>query len=94
MWKTLLTFALIGAMQSMTAGQSARLEFPPMILNLGFNISDGSVTVACNGIKPTILRVTSSQSPIGEEFRFGDGAGASRCCTKGQMQIAEKRPSP
>jgi hypothetical protein len=47
--KTLLTFALIGAIQHRTAGQSVRLDGPPTILNLGSNVSDGSITVACAG---------------------------------------------
>jgi hypothetical protein len=51
MWKTLLTFTLIGTTQHMT-GQSAGLHGPPTILDLGSNVNDGSVTVKCNGKEP------------------------------------------
>lgn len=48
----LLTLALIGAVQHLTAGQSATLDSPPTILHLGSNVRDGSVTVTCTGKAP------------------------------------------
>lgn len=50
--RTLLTLAVIGAIEHLMVGQQARLDGPPMMLNLGSNGSDGSVTVACSGTEP------------------------------------------
>ena len=52
MRKMLLTLALIGTLQHPTAGQTARPDSPPTILNLGSNVSDGSATVTCTGKDP------------------------------------------
>jgi hypothetical protein len=48
----LLMLALTMAVQHVAAGQSKQLDAPPTILNLGSNLSDGSVTVTCTGQAP------------------------------------------
>ena len=48
----LLTLALIGSVPRVTTGQEAKLDSPPTILDLGSNVSDGSITAACTGSAP------------------------------------------
>jgi hypothetical protein len=48
----LLMLALTGVVQHVAAGQSTQLDAPPNILNLGSNLSDGSVTATCTGQAP------------------------------------------
>jgi len=50
--KPLLTLAVIVGMRQATVGQQTGLDGPPTILNLGSNVSDGSVSVTCTGKAP------------------------------------------
>jgi hypothetical protein len=45
-------FVLIAGVQYLMVGQSAKLDSPPKILNLGSNVSDGSITLTCTGEPP------------------------------------------
>jgi len=52
MREMLLILALVGAVQHATAGQSTKLDSPPTILDLGSNLTDGSITATCTGKAP------------------------------------------
>jgi len=92
----LLTLALIGAVQHLTAGQSATLDSPPTILDLGSNVRDGSVTVTCTGEAPysqlscKVYRLWVARPSL-EEYQKSRAALQKDLATKSEVEDLRKR---
>jgi hypothetical protein len=94
MRKTLLTLAMIGTMQNVGRGQQAGIDGPPTILNLGSNVRDGSVTVACTGKEPysklscKVYRLSITQTSP-EEYRRHRAALQKELATNGNVDFRD-----
>jgi hypothetical protein len=93
--RILLLLALMGAVQQ-PAGRSAGLDTPPMLLNLGSNVNDGTVTVACAGKEPysqltcKIYRLWVKQPSI-EEYQKSRAALQKDLATRSEADLLKMR---
>jgi hypothetical protein len=93
--RKLLLLALMGTVQQ-PAGRSAGLDTPPTLLNLGSNVSDGSVSVACAGKEPysqlscKVYRLWVKQQPI-EEYQKSRAALQKDLATRSEADLLKMR---
>jgi hypothetical protein len=96
--KMLLSLTLVGALQQTIAGQSVEPKSPPMILDLGSNSTDGSVTITCVGDTPyskvscRVYRLWINRPSI-EEYQNSRNGLQKELTTKSEQDLMKMRQS-